>query len=220
MLIEASAHMPPRKSACLRLPHGSLRRMMRSLLQQWNFSVSDAPGENCLELCASPQPGPGDPLTVTSPATRVTSLHFPLKIDQLWTAVESPFHSFPRAHIRLPIEAPLRLALRGSLIQTRTCSLSDRGMRFLATRELVRDEELEVELDLEGKIFRLHGTVIYGILQDNRWEAGIVFSQISAEKRQQLRNFIVGKLFSAIRTEVGEDCFLHGRGFFDLPHPL
>ena len=219
MLIETGNPTSPRKAACLRLPHASLRRMMHSLLHQWHFSVSEVPCDNCLELSASPQPGPGDRLTVNSPATRAANLHFPLKIDQLWTAVESPFHSFPRAHIRLPIEVPVSLAVHGSLIQTSTCSLSDRGMRFYATRELVREETLEVELMLEDEIFRLNGTVIYSILQGGRWEAGIVFSQISAEQRQKVREFIIRNLFSRVKDDVGEDCFLHGRDFFDLPQP-
>ena len=215
MLTDAIRPTSAAKTVFLDLPQASLHKVLRSLLRQWHFDLTESSTKEGLHLTA---PSPHQ-LTLHGPAGLLTSLPFPLRIEELWRAVEGPFYPFPRAHIRLNLEQALLLHLRGQYEETSLSSLSDRGMRFFCKRELVPEEELEVEMELEGEVLRLKGTVIYAQSRTDCWETGVVFQHITPAERLRVRNFIVRTLLTRARSEVGEDSFHEASGFFYLPAP-
>ncbi|MGE4579518.1 MAG: PilZ domain-containing protein [Desulfuromonadales bacterium] len=213
MLTDALCPSSATKTVFLDLPQASLQDVLRSLLQQWHFDLTESSTKARMQLTAPSS----RQLTLHGPAGLSTHLSFPLRIEELWRAVEAPFYPFPRAHIRLNLELALLLNLRGQREETSLSSLSDRGLRFLCGRELVPEEEVEAEMELEGEVLRLQGTVIYAQSRANGWETGAVFQHITPAERLRVRNFIVRTLLARVRSEVGEDSFHEAVGYFHLP---
>jgi len=204
---------PALKRVFLDLPQGPLLEMLPSLLRQWHFELADSSPASGLRL-ESPTP---HQLTVHAPTGLTTHLSFPLRVEELWRIVEAPFYPFPRAHIRLEVDSPVLIHLRGRAEETTLSSLSDRGMRFYCSQELVREELLEAEVRLGREVLSLKGTIIYAQSRADRWEAGAVFQPISKAERDRIRDFIVRTLLARVRSEVGEDCFQKAGRFFYLP---
>lgn len=216
MLTDPYSLSPAIKNAFLDLPQEPLQEVLHSLLRQWHFILADSPPVAGLHVTATASQG----LALQTPAGLSTTLAFPLRVEELWIAVEAPFYPFPRAHIRLEMDWPIHLRVRGGIEKTRLSSLSDRGMRFYFSRELVPEEDLEVEVELDDVVLRLQGVVIYAQSRAGRWEAGAIFEHVTPAERYRIRNFIVRTLMGRVRTEVGEDCFRKAGDFFFFPPPL
>lgn len=199
---------------------------LAALLQEWQFTIVDEPGEETLCLADDGYPlraphGPVVWLTRSGFAAR-DRLPVPLAMEDLWGALETRFHRPPRHHLRIGIDMPAEITVRGSQERTEILSLSDLGARLRLSREVASGEECVVRLTIDGVPLRLAAKAIYvlpiGDLDDScRVEVGLLFTPLLRETQARLRNFITATILERVRPTIPGWAFEVGVALLDLP---
>lgn len=223
---------PPRsleKRLCLLLRDEPFRQVVAVLLEQWGYTVLEAPTDSEMILAEEGCPVPeesGPVLWLTrSRYGERNRIPLPLSVEGLWSTLENRFHKPPRSHIRIGLVLPATVHVRDEVVDTAVSSLSDLGARFDFHRELVQGEELLLHLTVSGRPLALEGRVIYVIPHGDldgsaRTRVGVIFDRLPQEGREELRTFIVRTYLERVRARLDGSTFRKGLAHFDVPLAL
>jgi len=221
-----------------RMPAGNSRRLavavrdpallaiLGALLEEWFYEVVPGGEEATLVLLeegvALPVSGAEVVRLARFPISGRDRIALPLVVEELWAALEPRFHRPPRAHIRIDLERPAVVSVRGVPEATRIVSLSDLGTRFSLTRELVNDERLQLDVELDGRTWHLEGRVIYVIPRGDLdgsgvFDVGMLFIHPEIETRGELRAIVVRSYLERVARRLLPELFHAGLAYFALP---
>jgi len=201
---------------------------LQELLKSWGFVLCDPAELDVLLLaregCAVPLPGQEVVWLTASQYHGRDRLSFPLEFEQLWQTLEHRFHRPPRMHIRMAMELSAMITARGRVCTTVLSSLSDMGGRFFCPHEMVRDEQVTVQMEVSGVRQRYDGCVIFAApcreAQVEGFRIGVVFHGLKRELRDGLRMFLIQRYLEAIRKVLPEPVFQAGLEAFVQPPGL
>ena len=211
-----SSRSPLVKNVYLYLENSPLRDLIEALLLEWGYRLTEKPAEGPLLLISEGQEQPaGFSHSLTFSSSRYQDRHHlevPLTIETLYLALENHFHRTPRNHIRIAVEWPILVRLRGQEIKTHTITLADRGIRFISPFELAHAEEMEIHIEREDEIYDLHAKAVYSIHgkeigRGDKIEVGVVCTPQSKEVRDSIRSRIVGDYLKRVRPILGSNLF-------------
>jgi hypothetical protein len=207
---------PMQKNVCLRLDSKPLHELINALLLEWGYRLTDDPAEDPLLLISAGQaPPPGFKHSLIFSSSHYQDrrhLEVPLMIETLYLALENHFHRTPRNHIRINLEWPIRVLVRGQRIDTHTVTIADRGIRFISPFELARSEEMEIRIEREDEVYELHAKAVYSIDgreigRGDKIEVGAVCTPQSKEVRDSIRSRIIGNYLKRVQPGLGENLF-------------
>lgn len=211
----------------LRIGNEGSRLFLSALLDIWQFVLTSTPVPGSLLLTDDLLPAPstaGHVVRLTSTGQDDTgSLPLPLRIEDLWGALETRFHRPPRHHLRIPVHLPATVHVRGSEWDILLHSLSDAGARFRLGRELASGETLTLSWLFDGVAFAAPAQVIYSfpcggdLHQQMGYETGVIFAPTTPNFTDKLRTRIILRYLAAIRSRVPGWAFATGLTLLDLP---
>ncbi len=193
-----------------------LNALLEALLLEWGYRLADNPEESPLLLISEGMerpPGFNHALTFSSSHYQDRHrLEVPLTIETLYLALENHFHRTPRNHIRISVDWPIRVTVRGQQIETRTVTLADRGIRFISPFELAHAEEMQIYIERDDEIYDLHAKAVYSIMgreigRGDNIEVGAVCTPQSKEVRDSIRSRIIGNYLKRVRPVLGSNLF-------------
>ena len=217
------------KKISLCINNEGLALFLTELLREWGFIVNP----NCPE-------SPNELLLAEESCSRCTehrkrvdlinSAYFdsdhvnrPIAIEQLWRVLEKHYHLPPRHHLRLTVDLPISMEIRGQEQPGRLTSLSPAGGRLSLPRELAGGELFPIVLPLPQRTLQLTAKVIYVTTfpdRNKRYDAGVLFERICREDKALLRDTIIFAFFSSIRPHLPRWAFEVGINQFDLSPEL
>jgi hypothetical protein len=202
---------------------------LTALLDEWGFSVSttcpESPDdlllaeENC-SRCAEHRKRVD---LLASAYVDSNHVNLPIVLEQLWRVLEKHYHLPPRHHLRLAVDFPATMEIRGQEQTGRLRSLSPAGARLSLPRELAVGEFFPIALPLPQQTLHLAAKVIYVTSfpdSDNHYDAGVLFERISGEEKVLLRDHIILTFFSSIRPHLPRWAFEVGTSHFALSPAL
>lgn len=217
------------KKVHLCINNEGLHLFLTALLEEWGFSVRttcpESPDdlllaeENC-PRCAEHRKRVD---LITSAYLDSDHVNLPIVLEQLWRVLEKHFHLPPRHHLRLDVNIPISMEIRGQEQPGRLSSLSPAGARLSLPRELATGENFPIVLSLSQQTVQLAAKVIYVTTfpdNNNRYDAGVLFDQISAADKALLRDTIILAFFTNIRPHLPRWAFEVGISHFDLSPTL
>lgn len=210
----------------LSIANESFRTFLTELLHEWHFVVTTDPPATGDDLLLTDE----NALTATEHpnSIRLTysgfggrdRLSIPLTLEDLWTALETRFHRPPRNQLRIPVEYPVSVHLRGEKSPAQLVSLSPVGARLPLHRELAFGEEFPLILPLQDHVLHLQARVIYVTPlaeTSGRYETGVIFERLDPLTKQVLRDYIVIEFLSRIRSRLPGWAFEVGLSYLKLP---
>lgn len=214
------------KKIYLCIGNEGLGLFLSALLREWGFNVSNACPKNpndlllaeeCCARCAEHRKRVD---IISSAYLDNDQVNLPIVIEQLWRVLEKHYHLPPRNHLRLAIDFPTLMTIRGLDNPGRLRSLSPAGARLTLPRELATGEIFPMALTLGPQTLHLAAKVIYITTfpdSDNRYDAGVLFEKIAAEDKALLRDTIILTFLNNIRPHLPRWAFEVGINHFDLP---
>lgn len=206
-----------------------LSLFLAALLSEWGFNVSttcpESPDELLLaeENCSRCSEHRKRVDLISSAYLDNDQVNLPIVIEQLWRVTEKHYHLPPRHHLRLAVDYPIAMNIRGQEQPGRLTSLSPAGGRLSLPRELAGGEIFPIVLPLPQQTLHLTAKVIYVTTfpdSDNRYDAGVLFERISGEEKILLRDNIILTFFTNIRPHLPRWAFEVGISQFDLSPAL
>lgn len=200
-----------------------------ALLQEWGFSVSttcpESPDELLLaeENCSRCTEHRKRVDLISSAYLDSNHVNLPIVLEQLWRVLEKHYHLPPRHHLRLPVDLPITMEIRGQAQPGRLSSLSPAGGRLSLPRELAVGELFPIVLPLQQKTLHLTAKVMYVTTfpdSNHRYDAGVLFDHISGDDKALLRDNIILTFFSNIRPHLPRWAFEVGISHFELSAAL
>lgn len=197
MLLEQRTGGGGRVSVLTRNP--KFNCLLQAILEDWHFiTEADAASVEILLLERGlPVPAGAQQVIWLTPLPLETEpyLEVPLSLTELYHYLELQFFPQPRHHIRLPLDQPIDVNVRGVWLVGRLLSISDRGARIASPALLPKGEHLLLDVRLEGYSLRLTGEVLYDIPAGDvsgreQPQAGLLFRQLKPAVRTALRHFI------------------------------
>ena len=222
-------HRGNEKKIHLCINNEGLRLFLAALLGEWGFSVSptclESPEELLLaeENCARYAEHRKRVNLISSAYVDSAHVNLPIVLEQLWRILEKHYHIPPRHHLRLAVDLPITMKIRGQEQPGQLNSLSPAGARLSLPRELAIGETFPIVLPLPQHALQLAGKVIYVTTfpdSDNRYAAGILFDRISSADKALLRDAIILTFFTNIRPHLPGWAFEVGISHFDLSPSL
>lgn len=214
------------KRVCLRVRSAPFGAVLAALLEEWHYTVLDAPDDADLVLTEEGVELP----EVSCPVLWLTRsrygernrLSLPLSLEELWADIEHRFHRPPRGHIRAALKVPAVMEVRGEEVAVVVASLSDLGVRLEVPLELVQGETLQLHLDLGGTLLAPEGRVIYVIPDGDldgsaRTRVGVIFECLPSVQREALRGFVVRTYLERVRARLDASTFRQGLAHFTVP---
>jgi len=217
------------KKISLCIENEGLSSFLTALLQEWGFRVNPTCPEHPDELllaeencsrCAAHRKRVD---LINSAYFDSDHINRPIDIEQLWRVLEKHYHLPPRHHLRLTVDLPISMEIRGQEQPGRLTSLSPAGARLSLPRELAGGELFPIILPLPQRTLQLTAKIIYINTfpdRDNRYDAGILFERISGADKALLRDTIILAFFSSIRPQLPRWAFEVGINQFDLSPEL
>ena len=174
-------------------------RLLQAILEEWHF-ITDA-GAASLDILllerGLPAPEGAHHIVWLTPMPLGTEAHLevPLSLTALYHLLEKQFFVEPRHHIRLPVDLPVDLNVRGVWLVGRMLSISDRGARITCPALLPKREQIQLDFKLENYPLRVSADVLYEIPAGDgsgreHPQAGLVFHSLKPALGQALRRFI------------------------------
>jgi hypothetical protein len=206
-----------------------LRLFLTALLGEWGFSVSTACPESPDEVLLAEEDCPhcaGHRKRVdliSSAYVDSDHVNLPIVFEQLWRALEKRYHLPPRHHLRLTVDIPITMEIRGQEQPGQLRSLSPAGARLSLPRELAIGEHIPIILPLPQQTLHLSAKIIYVTTfpdSGNRYDAGVLFERISSGDKALLRDAIILFFFASIRPHLPPWAFAVGISHFDLSPAL
>lgn len=217
------------KSIYLCIGNEGLRLFLAALLSEWGFTVSTSCPEEPEDLlltdesCSNCFDHAKRINLISSAYFDSDHINLPITLEQLWRVLEKSFHRPPRHHLRLVVDYPISMKIRGQEYSGQLGSLSPAGARLSLPRELAIGELFPVILPLPQRTLHLLGKVIYVTTfpdSDDRYDAGILFERIEPEDKILLRDTIILTFFANIRNHLPRWAFEVGISHFDLSPDL
>lgn len=213
------------------LKNEGLRLFLAELLGEWGFMTTTTCPETEEDLlladgiCSHCAGHVNRINLLSSPYIDSDHVNLPIVIEKLWQSVEKHYHRPPRHHLRLVVDYPIEMELRGSVQPGQLNSLSPAGARLTLPRELAVGEILPITLLLprQQQPLQLRGRVIYVSTfpdHQNHYDAGVLFEGIESQEKTLLRNSIVFSVFTQIRAHLPSWAFEVGINHFDLSQEL
>lgn len=199
-------------------------QVLQRLLVSWGFDLcrQDDPSVLLLveEGCCEPVEGQKSIWLSRSHETDPDRIRLPISIESLWQVLEQRFHHQPRLHMRMAVDLPARLHLRGEWVDTHLNSLSDMGTRFSTDREMVKQESVSIELMVDDTARQYHGEVIFsmaaGAADTGMFQSGVVFSGQNQTTCDGLRAVLISLYLEAVREKMDRQLFEAGLVDLDL----
>jgi len=213
------------KAVYVRTCNPHLDRMLSTLIREWHYQLTDAPGERTLVIvedgCATLEEHPSALWLSRSSYAAQGRLQIPIAIQELYGFLERRFHNPPRRHLRLTLDLPCRMQLQGEWGDANILSLSDRGCRIGLDREIARDQPLRLSFSVAGHPLDLAGSVIYSVPRYSgdrqaNFDLGVIFSGQGALEREILLDFIISSYFVRARGGLPEEVFGAALDYFQL----
>jgi len=217
------------KKISLCINNEGLNLFLTALLREWSFTVSpscpESPDELLLaeENCSRCAEHRKRVNLISSAYVDSAHVNLPIVLEQLWRVLEKHYHLPPRHHLRLAVDLPITMTIRGQEQSGRLSSLSPAGARLSLPRELAVGELFPIVLPLPQQTLHLAAKVIYVTTfpdSDNRYDAGVLFERISGEEKALLRDNIILTFFTNIRPHLPRWAFEVGINHFDLSPAL
>lgn len=199
--------------------------MLAGILKEWRYSLLETPASSELVLAEDGFDLPeecGSVLWLTrSRYGERGRLSLPLSFEELWSALESRFHKPPRTHIRINLQLPAAMLVRGELADADLINLSDLGARFCFHRELALGEELVANLSVADRLLKLPGRVIYVVPRTDleaseKTLVGVIFDRLAQESSDSLREFIICTYLERVRDGMAGSIFREGLTHFNV----
>ena len=187
-------------------------RLLQAILAEWHFlSEEDAASLDILllERGLPVPPGMEQVIWLTPlPLGEEPHLEVPLSLTELYHLLERRFFPQPRHHIRLPLDLPVDLNVRGVWLVGRLLSISDRGARVSSPALLPKGERLNMDFKLDNYPLRLTAEVLYDIPAGDvagreTPQAGLLFRPLRPALRLALRQFIERRFVETAASKVG-----------------
>ncbi len=186
--------------------------LLQAVLEDWHFI--NEPDAACVDILllerGLPVPdGRWEVIWLTPlPLGDEPHLEVPLSLTGLYHCLERRFFAQPRHHIRLTLNQPLDLNVRGVWLVGRLLSLSDRGARISCPAHLPKGERLQLDFQLERQFLRLTAEVLYDIPAGDvpgreQPQAGLLFKLPRPALRTALRHFIERSLVEQACKKTG-----------------
>lgn len=188
--------------------------LVTALLRHWDIEPC-LPDQEALEV----QFSSGDTQLTLQPSDGPPeNLPLPFKLEELWLTLQAHLFDPPRQHFRIP------LRMRGTLCQGDmrdefiSVSLSDAGMRFEFFRELARDEDVTLEISLNGEPLVLEARVIYCVPTRNSGSMiiGVVYGLHQEPLKERMRAYLVETTLRLIRDQMDPQHYLSALGHLEL----
>lgn len=193
-----------------------------ALLEEWGHQISDTPSPPALLLaeegCIAGK-GWADVLRIGSTDNEErNTLVFPLSLERLWRTLEAYFFKPSRCHLRINLDLNVKLKVRNRAVTATLINLSDLGCRIHLPFELIKEEEMLLQLRLRNKTVLLQSKVSYvsSNHEANGSQIGLQFQRIAPEISQLLRDFIIIDYLSRVRKKIPGWVFSEGLTFFAL----
>lgn len=179
--------------------NATFNRLMQAILEDWHFATETAAAIPDILLLERGLDVPADTRQVIwltpLPLGEEPHLEVPLSLNELYHHLEQRFFPQPRHHIRLPLNQPIDLNVRGVWLVGTLLSLSDRGARVACPALLPKPEPLILDFKLDSYPLRLTAEVLYDIPAGDSSgrehpQAGLLFKSVRPVLRQALRDFI------------------------------
>lgn len=217
------------KKIHLCISNEGLRLFIAALLSEWGFTASTVCPESPNDLllaegscqdCADHRKRIN---LTTSAYIDNDHVNLPIALEHLWRVLEKHYHLPPRNHLRLVVDYPISMTIRGTEQPGRLSSLSPAGARLSLPRELAIGEHFPVVFPLPQKTLQLSAKVIYVTTfpdSNRRYDAGVLFERITAEEKALLRDHILLSFFTSIRPHLPRWAFEVGINQCDLSPAL
>jgi len=228
-MIIAAPTRAQQRTLYLALQNEALHHFLGALLEEWSFVLTADPAAAELVIAEDGTELPplsGEILWLTSLASEsANTIHLPVTIPDLSSALEQALHRPPRSHLRIPLELPARLLIRSESTSVAVLSLSDAGARFDLARELAPSEKVSISIDIGDRHLLLSGNVIYSFPRtapggDVQFSTGVIFAQLPPEIHQILGEFIVRSYLQRVSKRIPTWAFAVALPHFDLPPSL
>ena len=202
---------------------------LAALLREWGFNVCTTCPENPDELllaeenCSRCAEHRRRIDLISSAYFDSDHVNLPIVLEQLWRVLEKHYHLPPRHHLRLAVDLPVSMVIRGQRQPGRLSSLSPAGARLTLPRELASGELFPIVLPLPQQTLHLAAKIIYVTTfpdSDNRYDAGVLFERISSADKSLLRDNIILTFFTNIRPHLPRWAFEVGISHFELSPAL
>lgn len=199
------------KKISLCISNEGLSLFLMALLKEWGFIVStNCPTEPSTllltednnSICAG-----HDKQAHLISSTYIDNNHvnIPIILEQLWKVLERHFHRTPRYHLRLAVDYPITMTIRGTEYSGHMNSLSPAGGRLTLPRELAIGERFPIVLPLQQQTLHLSAKVIYVatfVDSNDRYDAGVLFERTTNEEKTLLHDTILLSLLTSIRPHI------------------
>lgn len=195
-----------------------LHDLIKALLRHWDIEPC-LPGQEMLELQASA----GDThLSLLPRNDAPETLTLPFKLESLWLALQTHLFDPPRQHFRMPLRLRGTLRHKGAHDEFVSVSLSDAGIRFEFFRELVRDEEITLEIPIGKTPLKIEGRVIYCVPTRNSGSmiVGVVYSLHQEQIKERIRSHLVKAALQQIGGQMERQSYLSALSYLDLSEEL
>ncbi len=215
-MLGITSRSPLVKNVHLCIDNNPLCELLKALLFEWGYRLTDNPEDDPLLLISEGLEQPaGFNHTLTFSSSHYQDRHrleVPLTIETLYLAIENHFHRSPRNHIRICVDWPIRVRVRGQQFDTHAVTIADRGIRFISPFELAHSEEMEIYIEREDESYDLHAKAVYSIVgreigRGDKIEVGAVCTPQSKEVRDSIRNRIIGCYLKRVRPVLGSNLF-------------
>jgi hypothetical protein len=177
----------------------TFNRLMQAILEDWHFATEATAASPDILLLERGLDVPADARQVIwltpLPLGEEPHLEVPLSLNALYHRLEQRFFAQPRHHIRLSLNQPIDLNVRGVWLVGTLLSISDRGARVTCPALLPKREPLILDFKLDNYPLRLTAEVLYDIPAGDspgreHPQAGLLFKSARPVLRQALRDFI------------------------------
>ena len=210
LLDQTEARRPERVAVQVRSP--VVAHLLRTILAEWHFCVEPGPAGQTVALAEAGLPAPEGvrhTLWISPAAAGATAqLTLPLSLTSLYQALQGWFFPSPRRYLRLSLDRPAQLELRGAGFSARLVSISERGGRVAGPARLPMGETLQLTVNLDGYLLQAAAQVIYAIPAGDLPggpppQAGLLFKPLRAELAQALHRHVERTLLSRAAMLVG-----------------
>ena len=187
-------------------------RILEAVLKDWHLGADAAPGCCDVVLVERGLAAPAGARQVVwlspLPLGAEPHLEVPISLTELYHYLEQLFFPRPRRHIRLPLDQPVDVNVRGVWLVGRLLSVSDRGARVTCPALLPKGESLQLDFKLDGYPLRLTAEVLYEIPAGEgsgreHPQAGLLFQPLKPALRLSLRRYIEKSFVARACAQTG-----------------
>jgi hypothetical protein len=210
MLEHACTSGPGRVAVQSRLP--AVKSLLQAILKEWHFCIEPGPANQTVALVEQGQVAP-DGVRHTlwftpKPFDTASQLALPLSLTALYHALQCWFFPAPRRYLRLPLDQPAQLELRGASLNGRMISLSERGGRVAVPALLTKGEMLQLTVQLDGYLLATAAQVIYTIPAGDLPggqppQAGLLFRPLPPQLGEAIHHHVERSLLERASRQVG-----------------